>query len=155
MPAVNGHVVGSPALQASMSMLSFEPAASTSSLPASIASAGSFCLFCENGLDGLPTETSRSPAAAVAPGTARTSAAATTPRGQSFPFIRLPFRSKGVASDIYPVGAATQHGTARSPVANSPVTGLLLLCRGKSSARGPGRGASSGCNYRQLLVGAA
>jgi hypothetical protein len=34
-------------------MLSFEPAASTSSFPASMAIAGSFCLFCENGLDGF------------------------------------------------------------------------------------------------------
>ena len=46
-PGVNGQVVGSPALQASMSMLSLDPAARTSSLLASIATAGSFCLFCE------------------------------------------------------------------------------------------------------------
>src|SRR5205807_901866 len=101
MPAVNGHVVGSPALQASMSMLSFEPAASTDSLLASIAIAGSFCLFCENGLGGLPMETSRSPVAAMALGTASTSAAAITPTGQSFLVIRLPFRSKVLAPDIY------------------------------------------------------
>jgi hypothetical protein len=65
-------------------MLSFEPAASTSSLLASIAIAGSFCLFCENGLGGLPTETSRSPVAATAPGTVSTSAAAAAPSSQRF-----------------------------------------------------------------------
>src|SRR5919109_2041531 len=75
-PGVNGHVVGSPALHASMSMLSFEPAASTFSCAASIAIAGSFCLFCENGADGLPTVTSRSPVTASAPGTARIAAQA-------------------------------------------------------------------------------
>src|SRR5919108_4132684 len=121
-PAVNGHVVGSPALQASMSMLSFEPAASTSSLLASIARAGSFCLFCENGLDGLPTETSRSPMAAVAPDTASVSAAIAAPSNQSFLFTGLPFPSECVARDIstplptFPqLGhSAAQAGRARS-----------------------------------------
>ena len=41
-----------------MSMLSFEPAASTVGWLASIATAGSFCLFAENGELGLPTVTS-------------------------------------------------------------------------------------------------
>src|SRR5712692_1820308 len=40
-----------------MSMLSFAPAARTLGWLASTASAGSFCLFCENGVDGLPAET--------------------------------------------------------------------------------------------------
>jgi hypothetical protein len=57
-PSVNGHVVGSPALHASMSMLSLEPATTTDGSWASIATAGSFCLFCENGAVGLPTVTS-------------------------------------------------------------------------------------------------
>src|SRR5215218_988206 len=92
-PAVNGQVVGSPALQASMSMLSFDPAASTSSLLASIASAGSFCLFCENGVDRfwLPTVTSRSPGAPTAPGTANANAAASTAKNHRLLLITSPF----------------------------------------------------------------
>ncbi len=60
-PAVNGHVLSAPALHASMSILSFAPAASTFGWLASTASAGSFCLFCENGeTGGLPTLTDES-----------------------------------------------------------------------------------------------
>ena len=44
-----------------MSMFSFAPATSTFVWFASIASAGSFCLFSENGVAGLPTVTSASP----------------------------------------------------------------------------------------------
>ena len=62
-PGVNGQVVGSPALQASRSMLSLAPAATTFGCAASMASAGSFCLFCENTLSLLPTLTSVSPPA--------------------------------------------------------------------------------------------
>src|SRR3954468_11698990 len=75
---VKGQVWSSPALQASMSMLSFAPAATTFGWLASIATAGSFCLFCENGLGGLPTETRVSwanAALAVAASTRRTSTA--------------------------------------------------------------------------------
>src|SRR5215211_6680744 len=82
-PGVNGQVVGSPALQDSMSMLSFAPAARMFGCAASTAIAGSFCLFCENTASLLPTVTSRSPPwTANAPETAKTSAAAnnaTTP----------------------------------------------------------------------------
>src|SRR5215470_16468556 len=39
-------------------MLSLAPATTIDGLAASIATAGSFCLFCENGDDGLPTVTS-------------------------------------------------------------------------------------------------
>src|SRR5690348_3385322 len=63
-PGVNGQVLSAPALQASMSMLSFAPAASTSGCSTSTASAGSFCLFCENGDAGLPTLTRTSAAKA-------------------------------------------------------------------------------------------
>src|SRR3954454_22432613 len=59
-PAVNGQVFGAPAAQDSSSISSFEPAATTFGLLGSIATAGSFCLFCENGVGGLPTETSTS-----------------------------------------------------------------------------------------------
>src|SRR4030095_10796788 len=57
-PWVNGQVVGSPALQASKSISSLAPAATTIGLDASMATPGSFCLFCANGDGGLPTETS-------------------------------------------------------------------------------------------------
>src|SRR5690242_5536225 len=40
-----------------MSMLSFEPATRMSGELASAVIAGSFCLFCENGVVGLPTVT--------------------------------------------------------------------------------------------------
>src|SRR6476659_8902798 len=40
-----------------MSRLSLDPAATTFGWLASIATAGSFCLFCENGPSGLPTLT--------------------------------------------------------------------------------------------------
>jgi hypothetical protein len=56
-PGVNGHVLSVPALHASMLTSSFDPAARIFGWFASTASAGSFCLFCENGVDGLPTVT--------------------------------------------------------------------------------------------------
>ena len=56
-PGVNGQVVSLPALHASRSMLSLAPAARMFGWFASIATAGSFCLFSENGLGGLPTLT--------------------------------------------------------------------------------------------------
>jgi hypothetical protein len=59
-PLVNGQVVGSPALHASSSILSFEPATRIFGWLASTAIAGSFCLFCENGVVGLPLVTSGS-----------------------------------------------------------------------------------------------
>src|SRR2546423_3852441 len=69
-PAVNGQVVGSPALQSSTSISSFEPATRMFGWLASTAIAGSFCLLCENGEDGLPVFTSDSvvvaPSAVVA-----------------------------------------------------------------------------------------
>jgi hypothetical protein len=52
-PGVNGHVLSVPALHASMSISSFAPAAKMFGWFASAASAGSFCLFCENGVDRL------------------------------------------------------------------------------------------------------
>src|SRR5215213_1943756 len=60
-PGVNGQVVSSPALQASRSMLSLAPAAKTLGWFWSTATAGSFCLFWEKGLVGLPTDTRVSP----------------------------------------------------------------------------------------------
>src|SRR6266513_1634061 len=67
MPGVNGQVVSAPALQASSSISSFDPAAMMLGWLASTASAGSFCLFSENGVGGLPFDTSTSlPAADTA-----------------------------------------------------------------------------------------
>src|SRR5215211_4821719 len=76
---VNGQSVCGPALQASISRLSFAPAATSHGCAGSTVTAGSFCLFLENGPSGLPTETSVSPVvvcATAANGTA-TSAAIT------------------------------------------------------------------------------
>jgi len=78
-PSVNGQVLSVPALQASMSILSLAPAASTVGCLASIAMAGSFCLFCENGDVGLPTVTRVSGLSAMAcPAGNRTTAATAT-----------------------------------------------------------------------------
>src|SRR3954447_22803922 len=79
-PSVNGQVLSVPALQASMSMLSLAPAASTvddvprclADAPWSMAIAGSFCLFCENGVGGDPLATRTSSwAVALGASTAR------------------------------------------------------------------------------------
>src|SRR6059058_6322084 len=56
-PSVNGQVVGSPALHDSSSISSLAPDTTMFGWAASIATAGSFCLFCENGVTGLPTLT--------------------------------------------------------------------------------------------------
>src|SRR6266508_3615562 len=73
-PSVNGQVVSSPALQSSMSMLSFAPATSRLWWFGSIATAGSFCLFPLNGLV-LPTVTSASAPCAAAGTCVRANAA--------------------------------------------------------------------------------
>src|SRR5438132_13649772 len=57
-PAVNGHVVSLPALHASMSISSFEPATRMFGCDALTASPRSFCLFSDNWAGGLPTFTS-------------------------------------------------------------------------------------------------
>ena len=60
-PGVNGQVRSSPALHASMSMLSLAPAARIDGLTGLTASPGSFCLFCEKSESLLPTVTSVEP----------------------------------------------------------------------------------------------
>src|SRR5919197_5415086 len=57
-PSVNGQVLGSPAAHDSRSISSLEPAATMVGRLASTATDGSFCLFCANGVAGLPTDTS-------------------------------------------------------------------------------------------------
>src|ERR1041384_6560177 len=86
-PGVNGHVVSSPALHASMSRSSLAPATRVWLLLGSTASAGSFCLFSENGEVAPPTVGNWvSGFNASASGTA-TKAAATTPAKSTFGFL--------------------------------------------------------------------
>src|SRR6266540_5372283 len=77
-PGVNGHVLSSPALQASMSISSLAPAARTFGWAWSTAMAGSFCLFWANGDGGLPTDTRVSPSSIAEAGTARATSTATS-----------------------------------------------------------------------------
>ena len=72
-----------------MSMLSLEPAASTVGWLASIATAGSFCLFAENGELGLPTVTSVSALSAWALPIGATSSAATAPMTRTRNRVRM------------------------------------------------------------------
>src|SRR4051812_50025668 len=111
---VNGHVSSSAALQASMSMLSLAPAATTFGWFASIATVGSFCLFCENGLGGLPEETSVSPPVAAATATIARAASTTAARPQK-PFLIW-------TSHVRESGPPTVHPPA--PGANSPAAGV-------------------------------
>src|SRR6266511_1479946 len=92
MPGVKGQVLSVPALHASMSMLSFDPAARTAGWLASTASAGSFCLFCENGVDGLPTETRVSGLSAKATPTIAPTASAAANKVARNVLIGSPFR---------------------------------------------------------------
>src|SRR5215216_2415441 len=80
-PGVNGQVVSSPALHASMSISSLAPAARMLGWAWSTATAGSFCLFWENGLVGLPTDTRVSPpwVAEATTGMTRAATKATNP----------------------------------------------------------------------------
>src|ERR671924_1572452 len=76
MPGVNGHVTSLRLLQASRSTSSLAPAAAIDGSIGFTATAGSFCLFCGNGVDGLPTVTSVSEPLGVAAATPTTSASA-------------------------------------------------------------------------------
>src|SRR3954471_19674594 len=67
IPVVNGHVVSLRLLHASRSISSLEPAATMSGTNGLTATAGSFCLFCEDGDGGLPLVTRVSSVVAVAP----------------------------------------------------------------------------------------
>src|SRR3954452_14671021 len=66
-PWTNGQ---SPPTHGPSSISSFEPAARTVGLVGSTATVGSFCLFCGNGLGGLPVLTSASTAAWATAGAA-------------------------------------------------------------------------------------
>src|SRR5437868_6007691 len=73
-PNVNGHVTSLRLLHASRSISSFAPAATMFGAAGLIATAGSFCLFCGNGVPMFPTVTRASELNAPAPA-ATTSAA--------------------------------------------------------------------------------
>ena len=68
------------------------PAATTLGLVGSTATAGSFCLFCGNGVMGLPTVTRDSVAACAPPGAAKIITKATTQAIQPSFRIRVSFR---------------------------------------------------------------
>src|ERR671933_1014588 len=75
-PGVNGQVTSLRLLHASRSISSLAPAAAMLGSIGFTATAGSFCLFCGNGVDGLPTVTSVSEPFGVAAATPTTSASA-------------------------------------------------------------------------------
>src|ERR687885_2080806 len=75
-PAVNGQVTSLRLLQASRSISSFTPAAAIAGSAGLTTAAGSFCLFCGNGVGGLPIVTSVSEPLGVAPASATTTSAA-------------------------------------------------------------------------------
>src|SRR5438094_10271801 len=83
MRGVKGQELSVPALQASMSISSLAPATRTLEACASTAMAGSFCLFCENGVVGLPTVTRVSVEPASAPTEAVASPATATMTGRT------------------------------------------------------------------------
>src|SRR5207249_4857289 len=89
-PPVNGQVVSSPGLQASSSISSLEPATRMLGRLASTASAGSFCLFSENGVGGLPTDTSVSGLNAIAGIAASSATAAAIGMAESFVMCQTP-----------------------------------------------------------------
>src|SRR5260370_21453644 len=68
-----------------MAMLSLDPATTTDGLCASIATAGSFCLFCENGDGGLPTVSSVPVAGGSASGAATAVPAMATTTNSDIP----------------------------------------------------------------------
>ena len=72
-------------------MLSFEPATRMYGWSASIASAGSFCLFCENGVVGLPVVTSVSALNAQATAVTTSMTAPTNRTARRIFFISPPF----------------------------------------------------------------
>src|ERR687888_705749 len=96
-PTVNGQVTSLRLLQASRSTSSFTPAAAIDGSIGFTATAGSFCLFCGNGVDGLPTVTSVSDplgVAAATPTTAASAPSATAIAATSF-LISLPLVRRG------------------------------------------------------------
>src|SRR5215216_1398252 len=146
-PSVNGQSLSGPALHASMSMLSLDPAASTVGLRWSTTTAGSFCLFCENGVAGLPLLT-RTDCALAGPATTTNSAAASVAHsrlGMEPPWLRGAARPGG--SPLPPAPIAPDHRTrARraqgrcqsvGPIGNRFHAGLLgTVCAAEHAVAG-------------------
>src|SRR6266487_4386126 len=178
-PSVNGQVLSVPALQASMSILSFAPAARTLGWLASIATAGSFCLLAENGETGLPTVTRVSalnaralpPCTASTATTARTSRARTgfripPPFGRRRPGVRMaartappsyPIRPPGVACALHDrlgpapiIGISVEDSPAGFAVAQARV---VALAAARAGAGAGWRWRGSGLDEGLLVVG--
>src|SRR3954471_1494279 len=137
MPAVNGHVVSLPALHASSSISSLAPATMTFGAWASTARAGSFCLFCENGPDGLPLLTRVSPPAATAVADASAITAPTTTIENVGPRLRIcsPFCYRSAMQQmlgLYPSTARPALGVAIHDTADS----WVAQKRSETSAEG-------------------
>ena len=116
MPSVNGQVLSAAALHASMSISSFAPAARMFGWLASTASAGSFCLFSENGVVGLPLVTRTPPAtpalAGIDAAMATASTAGTTASLIALIHIPLFFQPDAdCGSMIAPVLQQSEHGS--------------------------------------------
>src|SRR5947209_5503924 len=107
-------------------MLSFAAATRMFGLSASIATAGSYCLFCENGLGGLPTDTSVSELNAPASPTPMAATAAPAARlTNSFRMLSLSQRSS--------LGTPPSHGDGGNGTAIfAPSSGCIAVGR-----RGP------------------
>src|SRR5438067_6951047 len=99
-----------------MSMLSFEPATRTFGWFASTASAGSFCLFCENGVTGLPTVTSASGLTAPATAVTTSMTAPIESTARRMFFISPPFENREANT------TATGLSFAEVPSAAFPLT---------------------------------
>src|SRR5205085_4536985 len=98
-----------------MSMFSLTPATTTLGWLASIATAGSFCLFCENGPGGLPLVTRASPGAAIAGVAANSSRpAARAATNAPFRMSKPPNRDDTVAIQHRP--AAVMFATAEDEI---------------------------------------
>src|SRR5438876_7288812 len=114
-----------------MSMLSFDPATRTFGWFASTASAGSFCLFCENGVGGLPTFTNVSELTAPPAGTAPAATRATTTAGRRgnrredrFTMETPFFRPCGGGEETWDTG-----GTAAGQITVTPTPTRAHSCR--------------------------
>src|SRR6478736_5985570 len=103
-------------------MLSFAPAARTVGSPASIATAGSFCLFCENGMVGLALVTSASVPPVCAPAIATTPRTSAAISGRKSSFLICP-----------PLTIRSKEGTGPAPLMPHskavplPEAGLLVV----------------------------
>src|SRR5215213_8276279 len=139
-PGVNGQVVSSPALQASRSMLSLAPAAKTLGWFWSTATAGSFCLFWEKGLVGLPTDTRVSP-----PWVAEATAGLTNPATKASSPPTMTCRPNRMAP--LPRGPAGPTDVPATPQENATLAVTVTPC---ASRQGPDRASRYYLSSRTL-----